>query len=73
VVKSVDTTDLKSVDASHASSILASRTIVETTMKQKKKRKQRNRLVALSLFRKAGKHRKTNKALRKKENQERII
>lgn len=33
------------------------------------KRKPRNPYVKLALFRKAGKHMKTNKALRKQENQ----
>lgn len=31
--------------------------------------KQRNRFVALALFRRAGEHRKSNKALRKAQNQ----
>ena len=37
-------------------------------MKRKKKTKQRNQLVALALFRKAGSHRKSNKAKRREEN-----
>ena len=38
-------------------------------MKRKMIVKQRNRFVALTLFRKAGVHRKSNKALRKAQNQ----
>jgi hypothetical protein len=37
-------------------------------MKQKVIAKQRNRLVALALFRKAGTHQKSNKAIRRQEN-----
>ena len=37
-------------------------------MKQKVIAKQRNRLVALVLFRKAGSHQKSNKAIRRQEN-----
>jgi hypothetical protein len=36
-------------------------------MKHKKIAKQRNQLVALALFRKAGSHRKSNKAQRRQE------
>ena len=36
-------------------------------MKQKKVAKERNQFVALALFRKAGSHRKSNKALRRHE------
>ncbi len=32
--------------------------------------RERNQFVALALFRKAGAHRKTNKALRKRDNQQ---
>ena len=35
-----------------------------------KKLKERNQFVVAALFRKAGAHRKTNKAIRKKENQD---
>jgi len=38
-------------------------------MKQKQTVKERNQFVALALFRKAGAHRKTNKAMRKSLNQ----
>ena len=38
-------------------------------MKRKQIVKQRNRFVALALFRKAGAHKKSNKALRKAQNQ----
>jgi hypothetical protein len=38
-------------------------------MKRKQIAKERNRFVSLALFRKAGAHRKTNKALRKAYNQ----
>lgn len=38
-------------------------------MKRKRIAKARNQLVALALFRKAGCHRKSNKALRKSEKQ----
>ena len=38
-------------------------------MKQKQIAKERNQFVALALFRKAGVHRKTNKALRKAQRQ----
>lgn len=41
----------------------------EKAMKRKLIVKQRNRFVALAQFRKAGVHRKTNKALRKSLNQ----
>lgn len=34
-----------------------------------KKLKERNQFVVAALFRKAGAHRKTNKAIRKRENQ----
>lgn len=37
-------------------------------MKRKQIAKQRNQFVALALFRKAGAHRKTNKAIRRKQN-----
>ena len=37
--------------------------------KAPKKLKERNQFVVAALFRKAGAHRKTNKAIRKKENQ----
>ena len=37
-------------------------------MKRKPIAKQRNRFVALAKFRKAGAHRKTNKALRRQDN-----
>jgi hypothetical protein len=37
-------------------------------MKQKKTVKERNQLVALALFRKAGSHTKTNKSKRRQEN-----
>ena len=37
-------------------------------MKRKLIAKQRNRFVVLALMRKAGVHRKTNKALRRKDN-----
>ena len=37
-------------------------------MKRKKTAKQRNQLVVLALFRKAGVHRKSNKALRRKDH-----
>lgn len=40
----------------------------ESEMKKRKKITPRNPLVALVKFRKAGSHRKTNKALRRKEN-----
>jgi len=36
-------------------------------MKQKQIARQRNRFVALALFRRAGVHRKSNKALRRQE------
>ena len=39
-------------------------------MKRKLIAKKRNRFVSLALFRKAGVHRKTNKALRKAQKQE---
>ena len=39
-------------------------------MKRKMIAKERNRFVSLALFRKAGVHRKTNKALRKAQKQE---
>lgn len=39
-------------------------------MKQRNTVKQRNQLVALALFRKAGVHRKSNKALRAAEKQQ---
>ena len=39
-------------------------------MKRKQIAKERNQLVALALFRKAGMHRKSNKALRKAQKQE---
>jgi hypothetical protein len=38
-------------------------------MKRKMTVKQRNRFAVLAMFRKAGVHRKTNKALRKAQNQ----
>lgn len=38
-------------------------------MKQKRIPKERNQFVAAALFRKAGSHRKTNKAMRKSQNQ----
>ena len=38
-------------------------------MLRKKIVRERNHLVALALFRKAGSHRKTNKALRRQDNQ----
>jgi hypothetical protein len=38
-------------------------------MKRKQTAKERNQFVALALFRKAGVHRKSNKALRKAQNQ----
>lgn len=38
-------------------------------MKHVKAPRERNQFVAAALFRKAGAHRKTNKALRKAENQ----
>ena len=38
-------------------------------MKQKYPIKERNQFIALALFRKAGSHKKTNKALRKAEKQ----
>ena len=41
----------------------------EKAMKRKLIVKQRNRFVALTLFRKAGVHRKSNKAMRKSLNQ----
>jgi len=41
-----------------------------TIIKSSKKLKERNQFVVAALFRKAGAHRKTNKAIRKKENQD---
>lgn len=38
-------------------------------MKQRRIPRERNQFVAAALFRKAGAHRKTNKALRKSQNQ----
>ncbi len=38
-------------------------------MKRKQIAKERNQFVALALFKKAGVHRKSNKALRKSQNQ----
>jgi hypothetical protein len=38
-------------------------------MKQKQIAKERNQFVRLALFRKAGTHSKTNKAMRKSQNQ----
>lgn len=38
-------------------------------MKRKQIAKERNQFVALALFRKAGVHRKSNKALRRAQNQ----
>ena len=43
-----------------------------STKKKIKVVKKRNRLVSLALFRKAGIHRKTNKALRKQLNQKTV-
>lgn len=39
-------------------------------MKRKQIAKERNQFVSLALFRKAGAHRKSNKALRKSANQQ---
>ena len=44
--------------------------IMPTITKSSKKLKERNQFVVAALFRKAGAHRKTNKAIRKKENQD---
>jgi hypothetical protein len=41
-------------------------------MKKKQPPQERNHLVALALFRKAGAHRKSNKALRKQSNQKTV-
>jgi hypothetical protein len=41
-----------------------------TIIKSSKKLQERNQFVVAALFRKAGAHRKTNKAIRKKENQD---
>jgi len=41
-------------------------------MKKKKVPQERNHLVALALFRKAGAHRKSNKAVRKQSNQNKL-
>ena len=42
------------------------------TKKKPKNVKKRNRLVALALFRKAGSHRKSNKAIRRQLNQKTV-
>lgn len=38
-------------------------------MKQKRVPRERNQFVVAAMFRKAGSHRKTNKAMRKQQNQ----